>query len=52
MADVSLIDYPRKNVPGSYRWHVNIGLANDLVPGNKLLYEPMSTQFDVTIWRH
>ena len=44
---------PYMNVTGPYRWSVNIGSGNGLVPsGNNSLPEQMLTQIYVAIWRH
>ena len=44
--------FPQINDTWHYRWKVNIGSGNGLVPaGNKPLPEPMLTQNDVAIWR-
>ena len=41
------------NTTKLYKWELNIGFGNGLVPsGSKLLPEPMLTQISIARWRH
>ena len=53
MTEIFLVKLPAGILIGPYRWQVNIGSGNGLVPsGTKPLPEPMLTQIYVAMRRH